>query len=59
MNNVMRTPEQNRKLHYLCSRLGIDREMLQTMVWNYTCKRTTHSKEMYKEECQALCVHFS
>lgn len=54
MNNVMRTPEQNRKLHFLCSRLGIDREMLQTMVWNYTCKRTTHSKEMYKEECQAL-----
>ena len=28
MNNVMRTPEQNRKLHFLCSRLGIDREML-------------------------------
>lgn len=54
MNNVMRTPEQNRKLHFLCSRLGIDREMLQTMVWNYTSQRTTHSKEMYKHECQAL-----
>lgn len=54
MNNVMRTPEQNRKLHFLCSRLGIDREILKTMVWNYTSQRTTHSKEMYKHECQSL-----
>ena len=53
-NNDLRTPEQNRKLHYLCSRLGIDKETLQTMVWNYTAQRTTRSKEMYKHECQSL-----
>ena len=53
-NNDLRTPAQNRKLHYMCKIMRIDKELLATMVWNYTNGRTEHSSEMYYSECQEL-----
>lgn len=53
-NNDLRTPEQNRKLHYMCKTLGINKDMLEGMVLDYTNGRTMHSRQMYKEECAEM-----
>lgn len=53
-NNDLRTPAQNRKLHYLCKTLGINKDMLEGMVLDYTNGRTMHSRQMYKEECAEM-----
>lgn len=51
---MTRTPEQNIQLHTLLTRLGIDLEGKEDLVSQYTQGRTTSSREMNVEECQAL-----
>lgn len=51
---ALRTPAQNRKLHYMCKTLGINKDMLEGMVLDYTNGRTMHSRQMYKEECAEM-----
>ena len=47
----LRTNEQNRKLHYMCKALRINKDMLEGMVLDYTNGRTEHSSQMFKDEC--------
>lgn len=49
-----RNPAQNRQLHMLINRLGIDDYTKMDMVSRYTQGRTTSSSQMYWHECQNL-----
>lgn len=49
-----RTTEQNKELHVLLSRLGLDIEAKEALVYEHTRHRTIRSSEMTVRECDAL-----
>jgi len=49
-----RTGYQNKILHSLISKLGIDAEQKEELVYNFTLGRTAESKMMYSIEMQQL-----
>lgn len=57
---MLRTNDQNKRLHTLLAKLGIDRstddgrENFEDMVYKATNGRTTHSSKMLITECQAV-----
>jgi hypothetical protein len=51
---MIRTNWQNKRLHELLSKLAINPENKADLVNSYTCGRTTSSKDMTFEECEAL-----
>ena len=51
---MIRTPAQNRHLHLLLGKHGIDSEAKKDMVYSYTEGRTTKSSEMTRVECKSL-----
>lgn len=51
---MIRTSTQNRQLHSLLTKAGLDLEDKETLVHQFTGKRTTRSSEMTRNECQAL-----
>ncbi len=48
------TTRQNKMLHFLLNRLGIDDGTRHDMMFNFTGGRTTSSTELTKEECSIL-----
>jgi hypothetical protein len=50
----IRTESQNKALHLLLGKVGIDQDTKADMVFNYTDGRTMHSAEMTCMECDAL-----
>jgi hypothetical protein len=51
---MFRNKSQNNRLHALITKLGIDEETKQELVYKYTNGRLTSSKTMLMHECQAL-----
>lgn len=51
---MIRTTTQNRQLHALLTKAGLDLEDKEALVRSYTHNRTTRSSEMTVQECQAL-----
>lgn len=57
---MLRTKDQNKRLHAILGKMGIDRstdegrEILEQMVYDVTKGRTSSSSKMLIDECQAL-----
>jgi hypothetical protein len=51
---MLRNKKQNSELHALISKLGIDAETKEELVYNFTKQRTKSSSQMLIWECQAL-----
>lgn len=51
---MLRNKKQNSELHALISKLGIDAETKEELVYNFTKQRTKSSAQMLIWECQAL-----
>jgi hypothetical protein len=51
---MIRTTEQNRRLHALLNKLGLGRHDLPLIVSSTTAGRTTKSSEMTATECESL-----
>lgn len=49
-----RTPGQNIRLHKLLHKLGIDKDTKAELVMQFSNGRTSHSSELYIQECRAL-----
>lgn len=54
MNSTNDLKTQNKQLHALLAKLGIDKEGKEALVWQYTEERTCHSSQMYSGERSAL-----
>ncbi len=52
-----RTPQQNKLLHSLLKELGIDKDIKEDLVLQFSNGKTDRSSHMTKEECQALIDH--
>lgn len=51
---MLRTAIQNKQLHAILGKLNLEQEVKQQLVFNHTQGRTTSTKEMQINECQAL-----
>ncbi len=51
---MKRTIPQNKRLHFLLAKLGIDKYTCSDMVFNFTGGRTTSSAELTINECNTL-----
>jgi hypothetical protein len=54
---MLRTPKQNARLHQLLTKLNIDAELKQEMVYTFTDGRTKSSKELEYREATNLIKH--
>ena len=54
---MLRNNTQNRRLHLLITKLGIDDEAKEELVYNFTGTRETSTAKMEVRECQALINH--
>jgi hypothetical protein len=53
----LRNKQQNARLHSLITKLGIDAEGKEELVYQFTAERETSSAKMEVRECQALINH--
>lgn len=51
---MLRTINQNRQLHALVNKLGINKETKEELVYEYTKGRSSSSADLNLDECQAL-----
>lgn len=49
-----RNADQNRQLHAIIGKLGLSKEVKEDLVYEYTGGRSSSSKDMDMQECQAL-----
>lgn len=54
---MLRTATQNKRLHLLITKLGIDAEAKEELVYQFTNQRETSSAKMEVRECNALIGH--
>lgn len=52
-----RTRQQNARLHWLLGEMNADKELKQSLIYQFTNGETTHSSEMSYQECDALILH--
>ena len=55
----LRTADQNRKLWWLAGQLGLDKEAMSDIVYDFTEGRTPHTSELTFLECRDLIDYLS
>lgn len=54
---MLRTLEQNKRLHTLLGKLGVEKEQKEELVFGFSGERTISSAELTMQECYSLCNH--